>query len=58
MQIFRIHVNSWFILYQSAKVALTLVQKLGRDKQSKMYLKFAVLLPLLPPIYVFLNFIF
>ena len=58
MQIFRIHVNSWLILYRSEKIALRLVQKLGRDKQSKMYLKFAVFLPLLPPVYIFQIFIF
>ena len=51
MQIFKSHVNSWLILYRPAKVALKLVQKLGRDKQSKMYLKFEVFLPLLPSIY-------
>ena len=49
--------NSWFILYQSAKVALGLVQKLGRDMQSKMYLKFAVFLPLLP-LFSFFKFFF
>ena len=37
--------NSWFILYRSAKVAFKLVQKLGRDKQSKMYMEFAVFSP-------------
>ena len=41
-----------------AKVALRLVQKLGRDKQSKMCLKFAVFLPLLPSIYIFQIFYF
>ena len=56
MQIFRIHVNSWFILYRSAKIALRLVQKLGRDKQYKMYQKFVIFLPLLPPIYICQNF--
>ena len=50
-----IHMNSWFILYQWAKVALKLVQKLGHDKQSKMLLKFVIFLPLIPPIYIF-NF--
>ena len=50
--------NSWFILYRSAKIALKLVQKLGRGKQSKMQLKFAVFLPLIPPIYIFQIFIF
>ena len=39
--------NYWFILYRSAKVALKLVRKPGRDKQSKMYLKIAVFLPLI-----------
>ena len=58
MHIFRILVNSWFILYRSAKVALRLVQKLGRDKQSIMYLKFAVFLLLLPPMYIFSFFLF
>ena len=56
MQVFRGHVNSWFILYRSAKVALKLVPKLGRDKQSKIYLQFAVFLPLLPLIYIFRIF--
>ena len=58
MQIFRIHVNSWFILYRSAKVALRLIQKLCRDKQSKMYLKFTVFVPLLPPYLNFSKFYF
>ena len=52
MQIFRSHVNSWFNLNRLAKVALKLVQKLGRDKHSKMYLKFAVSPPA-TPIYMF-----
>ena len=50
--------NFWFIFYQSAKVALRLVQKLDRDKQSKMYLKFGVFLPLLPPYLCFSIFFF
>ena len=49
--------NPRFILYRSARVALKLVQKLGRDKQSKMYLKIAVFLPLIPPNYIFRIFI-
>ena len=48
--------NSWFILYRSAKVALKSVQKLGRDKQSKMYLKFAVFFPYYP-LFVFFEFL-
>ena len=55
MQIFRIHVNSWFIINRSAKVALRLVQKLDRDKQSKMYLKFAVFSPCYP-LFIFFDF--
>ena len=50
--------NYWFILYRSAKIPLKLVHKLGRDKQSKMFLKIAVFLPLMPPIYIFQIFIF
>ena len=49
MPIFRIHVNFWFILHRLARVASKLVQKPGRDKQSKKYLQFAVFTPLLPP---------
>ena len=48
----------WFILYRSAKVALKLSQKLGRDKQSKMHLKISVFLPLIPPIYIFQIYFF
>ena len=50
--------NSWFILYRSAKVALRLVQKPGRDKQSKMYLQFARFYPPSTPLLTFFNFIF
>ena len=50
--------NSWLILYRSAKVALKLVQKLARDKQSKMYLKFAVFLPPDTPYLYFVKFSF
>ena len=53
-----IHMNSWFILYRSANVALKLVQKLGRDKQSKMYLKFAVFPPTTPLFMFFKIFSF
>ena len=53
MHVVSSHANFWFILYRSAKVALKLVQKLGRDKLSKMYLQFVVFLPLLLPIYIF-----
>ena len=49
--------NSWFNLYQSAKVALKVVQKLGRGKQSKMKPKFAVFLPLIP-LFIFFKFLF
>ena len=45
--------NSWFILYQSVKVALRLVQKLGHDKQSKMCLN----IPFFPyyPLFIFFE---
>ena len=52
MQIFRTHLNFWFIIYRSA------------NKQSKMYLKFAVFLSLLknsrgfPPLFRFYFFPF
>ena len=49
---------SWFILYRSSKFTLKLVQKLGRDKQSKIQLKFAVFLPLIPPYLYFSHFYF
>ena len=49
--------NSWFILFRSAKVALKLVQKLGHDKQSKMCLKIVFFSPDTPYLY-FLGFIF
>ena len=45
MHIFRIHMNFWFSNYRSAKFALKLVQKLDRDKQSKMFLQFSVFTP-------------
>ena len=48
MHIFRIHMNFWFINYRSAKVALKLIQKLGRDKQSKMFLQFSDFTPCCP----------
>ena len=50
--------NSWFILYQSAKDALRLVQKIGGDKQSKTYLKSAVFLALLPAYLCFFKVFF
>ena len=54
----RSHINSWFILYRSAKVALKLVPKLGRDKQSKMYLKIAVFLQPHTSLFIFFKFLF
>ena len=44
--------NSWFILYRLAKVALNFARKLDCDEQSKINLQFAVP-PLLPSIYIF-----
>ena len=58
MLIFRIHVIFWFILHRSAKAASKLVQKLGRDKRSTKYVQFAVFIPLLLPIYIFVDLFF
>ena len=50
--------NSCFILYRSAKVALKLVQKLGCDRQPKMYIKFVVFFPFDPFFKHFFEFLF
>ena len=55
---FSTHVSFWFLLYRSAKLVLKLVQKLGRDKQSKMYLQFAVFFTPCYSLFTFFLFVF